>query len=196
MPTDLKQYEANKTLLQRGDLVFFWGSGLLSRLIEFFGNGPSHVVIVESVRADGTVWIAESTIHNGIAGVQRQSLAELIAGYPSGSKAGAMLLDDFTRGRADWTKLTPFVDSLIAGKTGYDIAGLLKFLAPEGLRESQVNDRKMVCSSVIAAIYQRVSVLYGVPYSQVGTQWLIEMNIFKQFVPLMGNPKPRNIGAY
>ncbi len=191
------QYEAVKTQLRPGDLVFYWGSGLLSRLIELLsGNGPSHVQIVEAVLPDGTVMIAESTIENGASGVQRHALAESIAGYPAGSKCGAMLLDDFTRARADWTKLTPYIDALVAGKLGYDVLGLLKFLAPEGLRESQANDRKTLCSSFIAAVYQELGILFAVPVSQVSPQWLISMRIYKLFVALMGKPKPRNVGAF
>ncbi len=151
--------------------------------------------IVEAVLPDGTVWIAECTIHNGVSGVQRNSLSMRIASY-AGSRVGAMLLDDFTRQRADFTKLTPYLDAVIAGKIGYDIVGLFKFLAPQGLRESQLNDRKMVCSSIICAAYLKLGILFGVPFSQVSPQWLMEMNLFKQFVPLLGNPKPRNVGAF
>lgn len=192
---DLAQYNAAKSQLVPGTLVFSWGSGLLSHAIETLsGNGPSHVQVVERVTPDGVVWIAESTIENGVSGVQRNPLADSIAGYPKGSLIGAALLNDATSARADWSKLTPYIDSLI-GKVAYDVAGLVKFLEPEGLREGQLNDKQMVCSSFATAAFEAIGILIGIPYSQVSPEWLLEMGIYSAFVPLLGQPKPHNFNV-
>jgi hypothetical protein len=193
---DLAQYKAAKSQLRPGDLVFYWGSALLSRLIEGLScNGPSHVQIVESVLADGTVMIAESTIENHVSGVQRHPLTHSIESYPDGSTVGAALLRDDVRARADWSQLSPFVDSCIIGMVGYDVLGLVKFLEPEGLREGQANDVKMVCSSFATAALEHVGVLAGIPYSQSSPQLLIQMRLYASFVPLAGRPRPRHFDS-
>lgn len=187
---DISLYNQNKHLLRRGDVIFSWGSGLLSHAIELLSdNGPSHVQIYDSEDM-----IVESTIENGVSGVQRNKLSDSVLYYPAGSKIGAALLSEETRARADWSKFDPFVDSCV-GKVAYDVAGLVKFLEPQGIREGQINDKKMVCSSFATALFEALNILYGIPYSQVSPQWFLEMRLFSSFVPLLGDPKPHNFNT-
>ena len=190
--TDLTVYHSLNSQLPVGTIIFYWGSGLLSHAIEFLsGNGPSHCQMVYRIDADGTIWVVESTIENGVSGVQVNRLEQSILAYPHGSAVGAALLSPTANARADWSKLEAAVNALI-GKVAYDVLGLLKFLEPEGLREGQINDHKMVCSALLAELLTVVGILAGIPYSQVSPEWLIEMGIFALFMPLVGNPKPHN----
>lgn len=164
---DLTQYNSVKSALQPGCKIFYWGTNLLSELIELAQGSPqapSHVQVVERIEPDGTVWIAESTIQNGVSGVQRHQLAGDIA-YAKG-RVGAAILSTESNARADWSKLTPYIDSCI-GKVAYDVLGLVKFLEPEALREGQINDKNMVCSAFAASVDEALGILFGVPYSQV-----------------------------
>jgi hypothetical protein len=180
--------------LAPGTIIFYWGSGLFSRLIELIGRGqPSHVQIVESVAPGGTVWIAESTVLAGVSGVQRHPLALRMAQYPAGTRVAAATVSPQVRLQS-WDRLTPFVDACV-GKVGYDFLGLAEFLEPEILREGQPNNRRMVCSAFVAAALEAVGLLVGVPYSQVSPQWLLEMRIFDSFIPLRGDPRPRNFNS-
>jgi len=196
MTNDLVQYNAAKSQLRPGDLIFYWGTALLSRIIETVdAQGPSHVQIVDRVDLDGTVWIAESTMGKGEPnGVQRHPLTVSILAYPNGSKVGAALLDDETRARADFSALDPYVDSCI-GKIAYDVLGLAKFLLPEALREGQINDHNMVCSSFVTSAWEAMRILYGIPYSQASPQLLLAMKLYQAFVPLVGTPVPHNFNT-
>jgi hypothetical protein len=48
----------------------------------------------------------------------------------------------------------------------------------------------MVCSSWVTAVFESCGVLTGINWTQVTPQQLVEMHIYRDFLPLLGNPKP------
>jgi hypothetical protein len=48
----------------------------------------------------------------------------------------------------------------------------------------------MVCSSWVCALLERSGVLTGINWTQVTPQQLVEMRIYRDFLPLLGHPKP------
>ncbi len=192
----LDQFNAVRSQITVGSLPFWWGGGVFSHAIEFLsGNGPSHVQFVYRIDPDGTIWVAESTMGKGEPnGIQINRLDQSILAYPDGSTCGVAILSPEANARADWPSALRYIDSVV-GKVNYDPFGLVKFLLPEGLREGELNDHKMVCSAFVDKVLDVAGVLRGVPYSQASPELLIEEGIYWKMLPLLGNPQPHNFNV-
>jgi hypothetical protein len=196
---DLTQYNSVRSQLRAGDLVMFWGRSPLSRAIELIDAGPSHSAIIrQPVAADADATICQSTIQkwNGVEvnGVQTEQLGATIAGYDTGASIAALRLDDATRSRIDWEKFYAVIGAA-EDHVGYDIADLFEFLIRDvpvlGVRVAQGEHKaKMVCSSWVTAVLESCGVLGGINWTQVTPQQLVEMRIYRNFLPLLGNPQP------
>src|ERR1039458_2791826 len=195
---DLTQYNRVRSLLRPGDLVMFWGRSPLSWAIELIDAGPSHSAMIrQPLTAESDVTICQSTIQNGHNGVQTDPLGATIAGYDAGASIAAMRLDDATRSKIDWFKFYAVIGAA-EDHVGYDIPVLFEFLiralaipaarGPLGARGE--NKAKMVCSSWVTAVFESCGVLTGINWTHVTPQQLVEMHIYRDFLPLLGNPKP------
>ena len=191
--TDLRQYDAVRNSLCAGDVVVFWGSTVLSRMIELPTEGPSHVAIVRwGVTEDHDVEIEESTIEGNRNGVQHNPLGWTLANYPHGSSAAALLLNDATRAKINWHKFYDYIGS-IDGRVHYDIPGLFRFLLPEALdRPVSVTD-KMVCSVAAGRILIECEAIEHVNWAECKPQTLVELGIYKPDpLILLGSPRLHN----
>lgn len=195
---DLTQYLAVRPQIHAGDIVVFWGRGPLSWAIELMDDGPSHSAIVRQPLTDQgeDAMIIQSTIQTWdgkkVNGVQTEPLGQTIAGYGPGS-AAVLLLDDATRAKIDWFQFYQMCGAS-DGFVTYDIADLFQFLA----REFPIfghwvfqgeTPRKLVCSAWVVALLESCGVLTGIDYAEATPQALVEMKIFKGWLPLLGEPK-------
>jgi hypothetical protein len=192
---DLTQYNAIRGRLRPGDIIVFWGRAPLSLLIEFFDAGPSHCAIVrQPLTADGDdVTISQSTIQHGVNGVQTDPLGWTIAAYGAGEIA-ALRLDDATRAKIDWQKFYKTIGAA-EGSVQYDTADLVEFLLRDipvlGVRAAQGEHKtKMVCSAWVTALLEASGVLRGIDYTATTPQQLVEMRLYSDCLPLLGNPHP------
>ena len=193
----LTQYNAVKSQLRAGDLVMFWGRSLLSIAIELIDAGPSHSAIVrQEASAVSDVVISQSTIQKwgGVErnGVQDEPLGATIAGYGPAAIA-ALRLSNEVRGRINWETFHSVIGAA-DGRVEYDIPDLFEFLIRSvpvlGARVAQGEHKtKMVCSSWVTAVLESSGVLTGNNWTQVTPQQLVEMHIFRDYLPLLGNPK-------
>jgi hypothetical protein len=161
--------------------------------------GPSHSAIVrQPVTAEGDATICQSTIQkwNGVEvnGVQTDPLGATIAGYDAGASIAALRLDDATRSKIDWFKFYEVIGAA-EDHIGYDIPDLFEFLIRDlpilGARVAQGEHKaRMVCSSWVTAVLESCGVLTGINWTEVTPQQLVEMHIYQDFLPLLGNPKP------
>ena len=192
---DLAQYNGVRSLLRPGDLVMFWGKSPLSFAIELIDAGPSHSAIIrQPFTPESDATICQSTIQNGHNGVQTDPLGATIAGYDTGASIAALRLDDATRSRIDWFKFYEVIGAA-EDRVGYDIPDLFEFLIRDvpilGARVAQGEHKaRMVCSSWVTAVLESCGVLTGINWTQVTPQQLVEMHIYQDFLPLLGNPKP------
>jgi hypothetical protein len=195
----LTQYNRVRSLLRPGDLVMFWGRAPLSRIIEAVDAGPSHSAVVrQGVHPDFDATICQSTIQkwNGVEvnGVQTDPLGATIAGYDSGADIAALRLDDPIRAKIDWEQFYKVIGAA-EDRVKYDIPDLIEFLIRDipvlGARVGQGEHKaRMVCSSWVTAVLESCGVLTGINWTQVTPQQLVEMHIYRDFLPLLGNPKP------
>jgi len=195
----LTQYNRVCSLLRPGDLAMFWGRDPLSWAIELVDAGPSHSAIVrQPVTAEGDATICQSTIQkwNGVEvnGVQTDPLGATIAGYDTGASIAVLRLDDPTRSKIDWEKFYAVIGAA-EDHVGYDIPDLFEFLIRDvpilGARVAQGEHKaRMVCSSWVTAVLESCGVLTGINWTEVTPQQLVEMHIYRDFLPLLGNPKP------
>src|SRR5208283_3055080 len=118
--------------------------------IEELSAGPSHVQLVEYVGSITGPIVCESTIERHHNGVQRNALRTSIANYPEGSSIAALYLRPEYRARADWSRLTPLVNTML-GKVHYDVLGLFGELLPAALREALGREQAKFCSAAWAA---------------------------------------------
>lgn len=196
---DLTQYNSVRSQLLAGDLVMFWGRSPLSLAIELIDAGPSHSAIIrQPVTPESDATISQSTIQkwNGVEvnGVQTEPLGLTIAGYDSGASIAALRLNDATRSKIDWGKFYGVIGAA-QDHVGYDIPDLFEFLIRDvpivGARVAQGEHRaKMVCSSWVTAVLESCGVLTGINWTQATPQQLVEMHIYQDFLPLLGNPHP------
>jgi len=192
---DLAQYNRVRSLLRPGDLVMFWGTAPLAWAIEWIDAGPSHSAIVrQPLTAESDATISQSTIQNGHNGVQTDPLGAAIAGYDTGASIAALRLDDATRSRIDWERFYAVIGAA-EDRVAYDIPDLFEFLLRDvpilGARVAQGEHKaKMVCSSWVTAVLESCGVLRGINWTQVTPQQLVEMHIYRDFLPLLGNPQP------
>jgi hypothetical protein len=191
---DLTQYNRVRGQLRAGDIIMFWGSSPLSRVIECINAGPSHSAILrQPVTADSDATICQSTIQNGHNGVQTDPLGWTIGGYDKAGSIAALRLDDAIREKIDWQKFYAVIGAA-DGNVRYDVADLFEFLLRGvpilGVRVAQAEHKtRMVCSSWVTAVLESCGVLTGINWTQVSPQQLVEMHIYKDFIPLFGNPK-------
>ena len=191
---NLSQYNKVRSQLRAGDLVMFWGKSPLSVAIEWIDAGPSHSAIIrQPVTADSDATICQSTIQSGINGVQTDPLGATIAGYDTGGSVAALRLNDATRSKMDWEKFYAVIGAN-DGRVRYDVADLFEFLIRDvpalGARVAQSEHQtKMVCSAWVAAVLESCGVLTGINWTQVTPQQLVEMHIFRDYLPLLGKPK-------
>lgn len=195
---DLTLYNVAKGQLRAGDLVMFWGKGFLSGAIELIDAGPSHSAFIrQPVTNAGDATICQSTIQkwNGqeINGVQTEPLGQTIAGYDAGGAMAALRLSDAVRAKIDWTTFYAVIGAA-EDHVKYDIPDLFEFLvrtAPVlGARVAQGEHKNtFVCSSWVCAVLTACGVLAHINWTQVTPQQLVEMRIYRDFLPLLGSPK-------
>ena len=197
---NLAQYNAVRTQLRPGDLVMFWGRKPLPLLIELFGAGPSHCAIVrQSVHQGSDVLISESTrpfiLEKGDRnGVQTNPLGTVISTeYAPGGQAAGLRLSQASRGRIDWEKFYAWLGAC-DGHVAYDVDGLFEFLLRDipviGARVAQGEKLDaMVCSAFVCSTLTRCGLLCGVNWTKCTPQDLVEMGIYENSAPLLGNPK-------
>lgn len=192
---DLTQYVAIHDQIRSGDLIAFQGTGLISGLIEAFGNGPSHVAIVRGVDHDTSVKvvkIVESTIEDGRNGVQTNRLSERLASYDTGGRAWWLPLSDEVHKQIDWFKFYQFIGAS-EDHVKYDVGGLFEFIARGlpvlGARIGQKEHQdQMVCSGFVTAVLESCGVLRGINWSKVSPQDLIEMKLYRTSAQILGTP--------
>ena len=193
---NLTHYNGVRSLLRPGDLVMFWGRSPLSRAIEWIDAGPSHSAIIRQPVTDegADATICQSTIQDGVNGVQTDPLGATIAGYDTGASIAALRLDDTTRSKIDWEQFYAVIGA-DEDRVKYDIPDLVEFLIRDvpilGARVAQGEHKaRMVCSSWVTAVLESCGVLTGINWTEVTPQQLVEMHIYRDFLPLLGNPKP------
>jgi hypothetical protein len=189
---DLTVYNEARHELLPGDVIMFWGTGFVSGAIEAFDDGPSHCAVVRQAMAGGEdVTITESTILNGVNGVQTNPLGERIAYYDAGGAVAALLLG--TEVKFNTFNFYKFIGEIDQHVT-YDKLDLLEFILRGvpilGNRIGQTeHTSQMVCSSCVAAILEAAGVLGHENYTEMTPQSLVEKKIYGRMVPLYGNPK-------
>jgi hypothetical protein len=189
---DLTLYEKNIALARPGDAVFFWGKGPLSFLIEWFSRGPSHCGAIESV-ANGAVLFSESTIENGVNGVQTNDLASRVATYDKGGSVVLCRLSAGSRVGFDPVKFQRAIERA-QGAVTYGVLDLAEFLLPIlELREFKSDSKHMVCSAWLAALWISCGVLSHIDYSKMTPADLLNMALYRDMLPLLG-PVPKAPG--
>lgn len=163
--SSLVQYNASRALLQPGDAVIVYGTDPLDKTIEEFQAltglkipGPSHCLIVsKALTVESDVISAESTILDGVDGVQSHPLGVRLASYGVGASADALRLSPDARSRFDLKKFYAFLGAA-EGHVRYDVANLFEFVAraipgigPHIFQGE--NPGAMVCSAFLAAAY-------------------------------------------
>lgn len=120
---------------QPGDIVFFWGTGLLSWSIEFLTKGPSHCGILIDPRlvtddgaGQGGPYLAESTRNDGKDGVRVSSLPNRIAEYDKGGAIAIARLDTKTSSALDYEKMWNLLYARV-DRDRYNAIELAEYLA-------------------------------------------------------------------
>lgn len=119
-------------VFQPGDLIFFWGTGFSSRVIEWVTRGPSHVgICCDSIFHDAFL-LAESTslcprpdVISGemVEGVQFQRPDQRIADY--GDRAVVMRLREIWELESAEVSELDYLVNVFHGKP-YDLGGALR----------------------------------------------------------------------
>lgn len=194
-------YSTIRDRMQPGDVIVFNGTQFISKLINLFSGGPSHVgmvrLIVDEGREDGkTVQIVESTISDKCSGVQTSRLSERLAECEkAGERVWWLPLSREVRKEINWEKFYSFIEACDNGKVSYDIPGLFGFLwrliPIVGVRVAQgENKSKMFCSGTDAAILEAAGVLRGINISKISPQDIVEMNIYdSEYYQILGGYK-------
>ncbi len=212
MKNDLTLYEAAAPKMLPGDLIVFFGRGIISWLVQLFASGPSHVGVVRHpVTPAGDVQLVESTIEERVNldclcdaclkrnntppmpprnGVQTTPLHRRVANYQ-----GSILwlpLSDEARLRIHWFQFYKALGES-DGRVKYGVDDLFEFLARQipilGPRVAQnAHDDEMVCSAFACWLYERANVLHNINWSEVTPQDLCEMKLFRDAVPILGAP--------
>jgi len=191
---DLTQYYSVRHLLRAGDVIVFYGAGLLDKLIEVASEGPGHSAVVRwGAMAAADVVVEESTINGKRNGVQHNPLGWELAGYPVGSSAAALLLSDAVRAQMNLEAFYAYIGQ-IDGILRYDIPGLFKFLLPQAFDRIEPT-KEMVCSVTVGAILAKCGAIRNVNWGRMRPQDLVELGIYKTFVPLLGEPKLHNFNT-
>lgn len=196
---DLTNYKANRDKIRPGDIVMFWGKGPLSWLIKFFASGPSHCGIVRQASHEGkSPTLLESSIIEGPNGkthdgVQTSNLDWRVSHYDDGASMALLRLSEPVRKEIDWFKFYMFAGEC-CDRVKYDKIGLGEFLVREvpvlGTRIAQDEHKNlMVCSALVTAMLEHCGVLRGINWAKVTPQDLVEMNIYAEWLPLLGQPK-------
>lgn len=185
----LTQYESVRDQLQPGDVIVFWGTGLLSDSIEKLGGGPSHTAVVRQGAHPldiGDAVLIESSIEGAENGVQTHSIGTRVAGYDPGGSIAALLLDNETRGRIDWEKFYAFCGRC-DGIVKYDIRGLLGFLLPEALERPEPTS-EMVCSVFAGALLNYCGAAPDLDWGRTRPEDLVKRKMYRSALTLYGNP--------
>lgn len=194
---DLTQYKQLRGKLRPGDVVVFWGakSNPLSALIEWAtGGGPSHTAIVRQGMVDtADVQITQSTLDDLGNGVRTDPLGAVLADYPAGSSAAALLLSDETRARINAHVFYAYLGS-IDRIEHYDTRGLFAFLLPEAIGRREPSGTA-VCSVCVAAVLSKCGAIEHVNWGRMRPQDVVELGIYSGWVPLLGNPKPHRFNT-
>lgn len=160
--------------LRGGDAVFFWGAhDFLSSAIEAITHGPSHSGTIfdpdlplPNGEQQKELYIIESTILDGVNGVQLNTLASRVNSY-DGVVAAAYLNDQYRR-LIDWHKFWACGLAKL-GVVKYNIpeigAYLLnEFVLPGELQLDKSNPNAVVCSELRAEMLQAGGVAALDPY--------------------------------
>lgn len=144
--------------MKPGDLVFFWGNDVVSKLIELTTFGPSHVGILTNYK--GQLLLAESTTlcphpciaqNKCVSGVQLHPLADRVRDYPRGRVRLYPLVDDCQLTPAQTTRLEELVTSYLGTTYDYTNAALsatsfIKYLPGLPYPDKQ----SLFCSALVA----------------------------------------------
>ncbi len=191
---DLTQYNTVKASLLPGDIVMFWGKGLLSHAIELASDGPSHCAIVRQPLTMGSdATIVESTIDGKLNGVQTHPLGSRVENYDAGAAIAVLRLSAAARAKLNLFRFYGFIGAA-EGHVRYDTPDLVEFLLRDvpilGARLAQGEHKaEMVCSSWVTAVLEKCGVLSNINWTQAMPQQIVEMALYEDWVPLLGNPK-------
>jgi len=186
----------NNFIVQSGDALFYWGKDdFVSDAIEFVTHGPSHVATVydlDLTMPDGskqTEWhVIESTIINGVSGVQLNTLASRINGYD-----GAIALAPLSpriREFLDWQRLWGCANHKL-GVVKYNVLEIGAYLAnialPGALQINKSNPDAVVCSELRAELLQAGG-LPGLDPFRTPPEALFKMRMYGPLTVVAGSP--------
>lgn len=148
---------------QPGDLIFFFGTGILSNIIKLFSHGPTHSAMIidpSSVTDDGAgeggPYIAESSIERHIDGVQINSLPIRIRSYDRGGSIALARLDPRIRTVLDFPAMWKLLYTIV-NRDRYDKLELLEYVARHVPFIEYVpqwdNPNREVCSELLAMLF-------------------------------------------
>lgn len=196
--TSLAQYDSASLGLHPGDVIAFWGGDLISRAIELWDAGPSHVGIVRQGGLIGVpATIIESNINPGKYGIQTNPLRDVVAHYNGSVAQLALSLD--SQKKINWQRFYAYCGAA-DGHIEYDLEGILEYFIRDipilGSRVAQgAHKNKMVCSAWVVSLLTASGLLTGINWAKTTPQDLVEMNIYSHAVPLMGKPKLRRFNT-
>lgn len=192
--------------VRAGDLIVYCGRDPLSRAIEILADTPSHVAVVRQGSHDGSAaTITESTIEGGVVGaltggrngVQTHPLSDYTADYDGW--IACLRLKDETRARANWFRFYELIGKA-EGTVRYDTAGLFEFLLREipvvGVRIAPEEKQDvMYCCAWACALYSALGIVAGVNWSHTRPQDLVEMGLWRDWIPIAGHPRLKRFNS-
>lgn len=198
---DLSLYNKALPLLRGGDVVMFAGkrSSPLDALIDFVSRSRlthSAMVYEPTLTIEGKVQtelhIVESTILNGVDGVQINPLAARLDGNDG---VALFRLKDETRAAIDWTKLWACAIAKV-GRDKYNIAELFEYVARDLPfvdaipRIYQPTPHREVCSELVTDLLQAGGATPGANPALTSPQKLAEFAIYRDIILLFGKLSP------
>lgn len=182
---------------QPGDLVFFWGTGILSWSISFLTRGPSHCgllidpnLVTDDGAGKGGPYLCESTRNDGKDGVRVSSLPNRIAEYDRGGSICIAHLDAKTRSMLDYEKMWNLLYARV-DRDRYAVLELAEYLAhrlPFVQYIPAWNDPGRVYCSQLVGMMLATS-LPGVHPFLSRPRDFFEMKIFSDIQWLYGKPR-------
>lgn len=182
--------------LRGGDALYFWGAhDILSVGIEVITHGPSHCATIfdpdlplPNGEKQKEIYVIESTILNGVNGVQLNTLASRLNGY-DGAVAIAYLSEPI-RQFINWHALWACGLSKL-GVVKYNIPEIAAYLAnivlPGALQIDKSDPHAVVCSELRADLLQAGGIPALDPF-RTPPEILFRARMYSGIDVLLGNP--------
>jgi len=182
-------YENTRKQMRAGDVIFFRNGkpDPLSAIIKILTGGPTHCALV--LHSSDRVTLAESTIRNGVNGVQQSYLDERLQDYVDGCAWWCPLAYDIVY-KADWAAFENAVTTAMGRP--YDIAGLAEFLFRRVVKLKE--EKAVFCSAFVCIPLEAAGIIpHEVDYAAVSPEDLVKEPIYAaDYYQILGNRRELN----